>query len=61
MNLENNGIYIHCASGSVEIEGNIIASGDALGIYETDLIKIKAKENSELIFVEVPMKLGIML
>jgi redox-sensitive bicupin YhaK (pirin superfamily) len=61
MNFENNGIYIHCASGSVEIEGNLIASGDALGIYETDLIKIKAKENSELIFVEVPMKLGIML
>jgi len=61
MNLENNGIYIHCASGSVEIEGYIMAAGDALGIYETDLINIKAIENSELIFVEVPMKLGIML
>jgi redox-sensitive bicupin YhaK (pirin superfamily) len=61
MNLEKNGVYIHCAVGSVEIEGKIIAAGDALGIYETNLININALENSELIFVEVPMELGIKL
>lgn len=56
MNLENNGVYIHCAEGSVEIEGNLLQSGDAIGVYETDGVTIKASNDAELIFVEVPMK-----
>jgi redox-sensitive bicupin YhaK (pirin superfamily) len=61
MNLNGNGVYIHCAKGKVEIEGNILMPGDAIGIYETEKIHINCHENSELVFVEVPMERGIQL
>jgi hypothetical protein len=32
---------------------------DAIGIYETTELKIKAEVNTHLIFVEVPMERGI--
>jgi quercetin 2,3-dioxygenase len=59
MNLAGNGVYIHCAKGSVQIGDDLLKEGDALGVYETDAIQITAAENSELIFVEVPMQRGI--
>ena len=59
INLEKNGVYIHCAQGSAQIENYILNAGDALGLYELDSISIKAIETSELIFVEVPMTRGV--
>lgn len=59
MNMKGNGVYIHCVSGNVEIENYSLKDGDALGVYETEIIAIKASEDSELIFVEVPMKRGV--
>jgi len=59
INLEKNGVYIHCAQGSAQIENYILNAGDALGLYELDSISIKAIETSELIFVEVPMARGV--
>ncbi|MDX2191632.1 MAG: pirin family protein [Bacteroidota bacterium] len=61
MNMSNNGVYIHCAKGTVNIEDNLIHEGDAIGIYETSAISILALQNAELIFVEVPMQRGIKL
>jgi quercetin 2,3-dioxygenase len=61
MNLLGNGVYIHCVNGCVEIEGHNLVEGDALGIYETETLSITALENTDLIFVEVPMKRGIKL
>lgn len=61
MNLHENGVYIHCAKGEVEIEGNILGARDAIGVYETEIIEIKCNETAELIFVEVPMIKGIKL
>lgn len=59
MNLKENGVYTHCATGSVLIENNVLKEGDALGVYEADDIVIQAMADTELIFVEVPMKRGI--
>lgn len=59
MNMVGNGVYIHCVSGGIAIENYLLKEGDALGVYETDEIKITAAENAELIFVEVPMHRGI--
>jgi quercetin 2,3-dioxygenase len=59
MNLSRNGVYVHCVSGSIVIDNYSLHAGDALGVYETDLFNLKALENSELIFVEVPMHRGI--
>lgn len=59
MNLKNNGVYVHCATGSTEINNNKLDAGDAIGIYETDQFSITSLEDAELVFVEVPMKKGI--
>jgi redox-sensitive bicupin YhaK (pirin superfamily) len=59
MNLSNNGVYIHCVSGELKIEEYTLFEGDALGVYETDLVLLQALKNTELIFVEVPMERGI--
>jgi len=61
MNLKNNGVYIHCASGSISIDDNKLEAGDAIGVYETDLFSIHSIEDAELIFVEVPMVRGILI
>jgi len=59
MNLETNGVYIHCAIGKIEIEGVVLEAGDAIGIYETQSVQLKAIDSTELVFVEVPMDKGI--
>jgi redox-sensitive bicupin YhaK (pirin superfamily) len=61
MNLVTNGVYIHCATGSVEVGEEKLKAGDAVGIYETSQVNIKSIEDTELIFVEVPMHRGISL
>ena len=58
---KGNGVYIHCASGVVEIAGQHVLAGDAIGVYETEIISILAHEAADLIFVEVPMRRGITL
>ena len=40
----------------VEAAGNTLAKRDSIEIEEADEIEIKAKENSELLLIEVPMK-----
>jgi quercetin 2,3-dioxygenase len=62
MHLPLNGVYIHCVRGQVSIAEQLLQSGDALGIYDTtEPITIQAIDDSELIFVEVPMMRGIQL
>ncbi|WP_179345129.1 pirin family protein [Winogradskyella ursingii] len=53
---ENNGLYVFVLNGSVEITENQLTKRDAIGIYNTDKVTIKAIENSELVIVEVPMQ-----
>ena len=59
MNIAGNGVYIHNVKGNAIIENHEINTGDAIGIYETTELNIKADENTHLIFVEVPMERGI--
>jgi redox-sensitive bicupin YhaK (pirin superfamily) len=61
MNLSGNGVYIHCVSGSITIDKYTLKAGDALGVYDTDLVTLKAIDTAELIFVEVPMRRGILV
>ena len=61
MNLNGNGVYVHCATGSIEIDNKKLYPGDAIGIYETDIFSIKSLENAEILFVEVPLHRGIKL
>lgn len=59
MNLSGNGVYIHCASGTVKVHDFTLMAGDALGVYDVERISIAALHNAELIFVEVPMQRGV--
>ncbi len=59
MNQEHNGVYLHCATGSIETEKIELESGDAIGVYDTSTFSVIAHEDAELFFVEVPMNRGI--
>jgi len=50
-----NGLYIFVVDGSVDVANNQIESRDAIGVYDTEGISIKAKNKSELIIIEIPM------
>lgn len=56
VNMEGNGVYIFLIEGQVETEGHLLARRDAVGITDAQNIKLTAKENSEIMFIEVPMK-----
>lgn len=51
----NNGFYVFIVEGSIEINSTILNSRDAIGVWETEKLTIKANENTELIVIEVPM------
>ncbi|MBI9041723.1 pirin family protein [Lutibacter sp.] len=52
---ENHGVYIMVIDGELELENEILKNRDAIGIYKTTTIKLKANKKSELLFIEVPM------
>lgn len=50
-----NGIYLVVISGEAEVGGQRLQRRDAMGISETDSFSVKAKEDAELLVIEVPM------
>ncbi len=51
-----NGVYLFVVSGEVLVEGESLKSRDALGVWGTEIIDIKAVSESELFIFDVPMK-----
>lgn len=51
----NNGFYVFVVDGKVTVDGKMLNSRDAIGVWEVDNFEILANETSELIIVEVPM------
>jgi len=52
---ETNGLYVFVVVGEIETANVLLGKRDAIGVYETESIQIKANQNSELIIIEVPM------
>ncbi len=52
---EGNGIYAFVIKGEVTIDEQALASRDALGIWNTHKITIKATTDAEILLLEVPM------
>lgn len=52
---KNNGFYVFVFDGEVDVAENTLNTRDAIGIWETEDIDIKANNNVELIIIEVPM------
>lgn len=53
-----NGVYIFVLEGSLEINGQAIATRDGLGISEVNAIDIKASTNAQIVLIEIPMSLA---
>jgi len=52
-----NGVYLFLIEGSINAGGIQMDKRDGLGIEDTDSIEITAVENSQLLVIEVPMKI----
>ena len=51
---ENRSAYLQVASGSIEIEGTYLTTGDAALFDSAQTIKIKATDNAELLLFDLP-------
>lgn len=54
---EGNGVFIMVINGLITINENKLSKRDAIGVYNTKDVSIFANEDSELLFIEVPMLL----
>lgn len=52
---EGNGIYLLVISGKIRIEGEELERRDAIALEEIERISFTAKENSEVLLIEVPI------
>jgi len=53
---EGNGFYIMNIEGEIEVNGEKLEKRDAIGIWETSEIEIKANTNSKFLVMEIPME-----
>lgn len=51
----NSGVYVMNVDGKIAVEDVELKQRDAMGIMQTESFVIKAKENTKLLFIEVPM------
>lgn len=54
--IEGNGLYVFVLNGSIAIGEQQLNKKDAIGIWETDSIIIRAELNAEILLIDVPMK-----
>lgn len=54
---KENGVYAFIIGGQVTINGKQLDARDGLGIWETETINITANSNTEILLIDVPMKL----
>ena len=54
---ETNGVYVMLIDGEVEINNETLQKRDAIAIEQTANFQISSIKKSELLFVEIPMKL----
>ncbi|HET6245849.1 MAG: pirin family protein [Bacteroidetes bacterium] len=52
---KSNGIYFFLIEGKAEIDGETLNKRDAIGIWETENLKIKSLESCDLLIIELPM------
>lgn len=52
---KKNGVYAFLLNGEVSINNQQLQKRDALGIWETEAVKISVQQNASLLLIEVPM------
>ena len=53
---EGNGFYIMNIDGEIEVNGERLEKRDALGLWDTNEIEIKATTNAKFLVMEIPME-----
>ena len=53
---EGNGFYIMNIEGEIEVNGEKLEKRDAIGIWETPELEIKANTNAKFLVMEIPME-----
>ena len=53
---EGNGFYIMNIEGEIEVNGEKLERRDAIGIWATNEIEIKANSNAKFLVMEIPME-----
>lgn len=54
--IKGNGAYIMVVEGTIEVDGEKLERRDAIGVWDTDKVKIKILEQeTEILIIEVPM------
>jgi hypothetical protein len=51
-----NGVFVFNVEGKINLNGTDLSARDAMGVSETESFQIKAKNNSKVLFIEVPMR-----
>lgn len=51
-----NGVFLVVVNGEINVEGDVLQRRDAIAISETDRFLIEAREDSQLLAIEVPMR-----
>jgi quercetin 2,3-dioxygenase len=54
--IKGNGLYLFVISGSIEVLDETLNPRDGMGISEVSEISIKAKKDSEILVMEIPLK-----
>lgn len=52
---KNHGVYVMIIHGNVTVNNSNLQTRDAIGVSETEDFEIKALDDSQLLFIEVPM------
>lgn len=53
---KNHGVYTMLVNGQVEIASETLNTRDAIGVSDAEDFKVHSNENSQLLFIEVPME-----
>ena len=57
MHKAGNGLYAFVLEGEVAIGNEILSKRDGMGVWDSNLLTIKATENAQILLMEVPMSL----
>jgi hypothetical protein len=55
INKKSNGLYVFVIKGTINLDTEELGERDGMGIEEIDAVNVKAKSDSKILFIEVPM------
>ncbi len=54
---QGNGVYVFVIDGSILVDGYPLSKRDALGVWDIEMVTIKAESDAEILLMDVPMSI----